>query len=241
MGRKHRGLHPADQILLQPDHLKKLHNSLNDVILFLNKGYPLQASVTFSGNRFQLTARERKAVTRAAVDSSTAAKRQAKSISPALLKNKTVLIDGFNIIITLETALSNGVLLYCQDSCLRDLAGIHGSYKKVRETAPALNMAADYLRRQQVKAVKWLFDQPVSNSGRLAEMTRNLPAGAGMIWEAETVNNPDKILQQSKDIIITSDSAILDKAGQWFNLAYYLAGQTDQTNLIDLHRSAPNI
>lgn len=43
------------------------------------------------------------------------------------LQGRTVYIDGFNTIITLEIALCQSLLLQCMDGTIRDLAGLRGT------------------------------------------------------------------------------------------------------------------
>ena len=50
-----------------------------------------------------------------------------------------------NVLITLESALGGGVLLRCRDGCLRDMASLHGTYRIVDETDPALDALIDGL------------------------------------------------------------------------------------------------
>ena len=47
-------------------------------------------------------------------------------------------IDGFNLILTLESAVGGGVVLGGRDGCYRDMASVHGTYRRVEETRSAL-------------------------------------------------------------------------------------------------------
>jgi hypothetical protein len=67
--------------------------------------------------------------------------------------------------------------------------------------------------------VRWLLDQPVSNSGRLAARLRELGPSLGLPWTAEVVMNPDSVLAETSDVVVTSDSVVLDRAYNWTNLA----------------------
>ena len=44
----------------------------------------------------------------------------------------------------------------------------------------------------------------------------------GYNWNAELLNDPDQKLAESKNVVISSDGWILDRAEKWFNLAGYL-------------------
>ncbi len=134
--------------------------------------------------------------------------------------NESLVIDGFNLIVTIEAALSGGVLLKCRDGAIRDLASVHGSYRKVDETLAAIELIASrsWARIGSVH-VKWLLDSPVSNSGRLATVLREYAEAQKQRWEVELRNDVDAALMQSAYPIVTSDSRILDGNVRWINLA----------------------
>ncbi|HBN10981.1 MAG TPA: DUF434 domain-containing protein, partial [Ruminococcus sp.] len=67
----------------------------------------LKNAVTFVGNRYQLSERQRIALQRAVSSEKAISERQKKLVN----SGDTANIDGLNIIITLETALSGTTLL----------------------------------------------------------------------------------------------------------------------------------
>jgi len=71
----------------------------------------------------------------------------------------------------------------------------------------------------------WLLDQPVSNSGRLAQRIREMAAEHNWPWSVEVVMNPDKVLRSSDQIVVTADSYILDNVKGWINLGEMLVTQ----------------
>jgi hypothetical protein len=128
-------------------------------------------------------------------------------------------LDGYNVLTTVEAALAGGVILAARDGCYRDMASMHGSYRKVAETRPALERIGWVIASLGVSACRWYLDRPVSNSGRLATIIREVAAEGGWAWEVELVADPDSILAESDEIVATADSVILDRCGEWFNLA----------------------
>src|SRR5262249_673525 len=138
--------------------------------------------------------------------------------------------DGFNVVTTLETWLGGGVVLCCRDGAYRDLAGVHGTYRRVDETLPALEILAAGLSALEVRRARWFFDRPVSNSGRIGLMVRRTAAGQACDWPVELVNDPDPILKRSTEIVATADSVILDAGPRWFNLARHLIDSANDGN-----------
>ncbi|ALW85234.1 hypothetical protein AUC43_09080 [Hymenobacter sedentarius] len=215
---RHRGPHPADAQLFAPQWLPVLRRAVEELSWLLTRGYPRGSTIKLVGDRYALTERQRWAVGRAACTDEQCQRRKATQLPPAALRGRPVSIDGFNLIILLETALSGGVVLRGRDGALRDLASIHGTYRAVQETDRAIRLTAAVLLPLAPGPVRWLLDQPVSNSGRLAARLRELGPELGLPWRVEVVMNPDVELSETPDVVVTADSAVLDRTGAWLNL-----------------------
>src|SRR5262245_66138522 len=122
----------------------------------------------------------------------------------------------------MEAALSGGVLSRCRDDCLRDMSSVHGSYRSVTETEEAIGLISETLLAATPASAVWLLDQPVSNSGRLAQRIREMSIERDWPWNVEVVMNPDKVIRASDQIALTSDSNILDGVRGWVNLGELL-------------------
>jgi hypothetical protein len=135
------------------------------------------------------------------------------------LVNARLFIDGFNVLTTVEAALGGAVIIVGRDGCYRDLAGVHGSYRRVEETTPAIGYVGATLASIGTSASVWYLDRPVSNSGRLKRILEECAATNGWDWTVELAMNPDKPLGESIECIATADGPILDRARRWLNLA----------------------
>ncbi len=233
--RKHRGAHPNDRKLFSEEWLPEIREALADLSWLRSRGYSENASLRLVGNRYRLRERQRMLISRCVCTPEEKKLRTQKSIPAAQLENKVVYIDGFNLLITLESALSGGFIFNAMDDCYRDLASIHGTYKLVSETGKAISLVGQVLKQNKVKQVNWLFDKPVSNSGRMKVLLYELATEYGWPWEVALEYNPDSILSERPEIVITSDSMILDNCQQWCNLARIIIDQeVPEANLIDL-------
>jgi hypothetical protein len=202
--------------------LPRLRRALHDLSWLLSHGYSERASLKLVGDRYRLQQRQRLAVARCAAPEALVALRREQSLGPEALAGRRVVIDGFNLLITLESALSGALLLEGADGCYRDLASIHGTYKRVIETNAAIDLAGRGLRELGVDGARWLLDRPVSNSGRLLTTLYEAAAAHGWNWRVDLLYNPDQELIRDGGIVITSDSAVLNQAASWFNFARYL-------------------
>ncbi|RTQ46557.1 DUF434 domain-containing protein [Hymenobacter gummosus] len=232
---RHRGPHPADNELFAPRWLPVLRRAVAELAWLLTRGYPPSATLKLVGDRYALTERQRWAVGRAACTDEQHRHRAATQLPATSLAGRPMSIDGFNLLITLETALSGGVVLRGRDGALRDLSSIHGTYRAVQETDRAIRLVAAALQPLGPGPVRWLLDQPVSNSGRLAARLRDVGAELGLEWTAEVVMNPDHVLAATTDVVVTSDSVVLDRAGGgWLNLAALALAAEPPAWLLDL-------
>ena len=120
---------------------------------------------------------------------------------------------------TVEAALAGGVVLCGRDGTYRDMASMHGSYRKVAETLPALELIGKLTAALGMHECLWYLDSPVSNSGRLKRIMEEVAGRRGWNWHVELVHDPDAVLSQTDQIVATADSVILDRCHAWFNLA----------------------
>src|SRR5215475_11563864 len=232
---RHRGAHPADLKLFGPKNQEILRQAVHDLSWLLSRGYAATATLKLVGDHFALKERQRLAVARAACSDQQREFRKQNRLPLESVKGQDLLMDGFNIIVTIEAALSGGVLIRCRDGCVRDMSSVHGSYRSVAETEDAIRLISETLCGAEPASAVWLLDQPVSNSGRLAQRIREMAAEQNWPWSVEVVMNPDKVLRSSDQIVVTSDSNILDGVKRWINLGAVLVAQRlPETWIFDL-------
>jgi len=217
--RSHRGPHPEDAALFAPAVLPLLVEATADLSWLLTRGYSRVGALKLVGDRYQLSARQRTAVARSSCSDQDLARRRAHQVGQEQLRGRPLWIDGYNVLTTVEAALAGGVIIEGRDGCYRDLASMHGSFRKVDETAPAAQLVGRQLETLQVPRCVWYLDRPVSNNGRLKTIIAALAERKGWDWRIELVNSPDAALIEGVDISATADSIILDRCARWFNLA----------------------
>ena len=233
--RKHRGDAPQDRKIFSESQIEKLSSAVRDFSLLLTKGYSQKSSLKLVGDHFSLTQRQRLAVLRSSCSDQQLKIRKQKQIQLTDIRSNQLIIDGYNLLITIESAISQAVVLCCRDQCCKDLASVHGTYREVTETIPALELTGRFLEDYKIKNVYWLLDKPVSNSGKLKKIILNIAEKNKWNWKVELLNNPDSLLIESDNIIATSDSAVLDKCKRWINLAAVIIQEKlPQTWLIEL-------
>lgn len=217
--RTHRGPHPDDRRLFSAAALTALRETADDYRWLLNRGYAKTSALKLVGDRYELTKRQRLAIARSVCSDAALQQRGERQLDERQIAGQTLLIDGFNLLVTVETALGNGAVLHCRDGCWRDMASMHGTYRKVAETEAALRLIGQTCQSLGIVQCRWYLDRPVSNSGRLKTLMLQLSSQQGWPWEVELAPDPDRKLIAAVESIATADSGVLDRCKNWFNLA----------------------
>ncbi len=213
----------------------RLRAAVADFSMLLTKGYAEKSALALVGDRFSLTQRQRLAVMRCACSDQQLQRRLEHRVSIEALADLPVGIDGYNLLITIEAAMSGGLIFRGRDSCFRDLASIHGTYRKVEETVPAVQLIGAFLTKIRVAHALWLLDSPVSNSGRLKALIAQLAGENHWPWEVRLTISPDAELSKTEVIVVSTDSVVLDACQKWTNLAAEIITRgLPQTTVIDL-------
>lgn len=209
------GADPRDAVDFAPQHWAALRAAVADLSWHLGRGYADAAALKLVGDRFQLTRRQRMAVRRAACSPQERARRRARRTE--VLAGQRVKVDGFNQIVTTERALAGGTAFIGQDSAVRDVASVHGTWRRTEGTTVALRDLCRAL--QGVELAHWILDRPISNSGRLAELVRTTCDKHGVPCLVELHTRADQALLDVPGILASADAALLDRSPSWTPLA----------------------
>lgn len=216
-----RGFDEDDKRWFSKKELIRLKKAHEEIKWLLDRDYKLDSLITFIGDRYQFSLRQRNALKRSTCSTTEENLRKSKELNINELNNKTINIDGFNLIITLEVALSNGTLIMGNDNNIRDLAGLRGTYKLIDKTDLALDLLYKIFKKMKVKQVNFFLDSPISNSANLKLKILEYSTKYKVSTDVLLVNNPDIILEKL-EFVITSDFAILNKCISYFNLSKFI-------------------
>lgn len=234
-----RGYVPTDERDFSEKAYPALLTALSDIQELLNRGYPLKSAAVFVGNRYQLSERQRLALSRAAASRKDIIMRKDKLVSGNVKGRLN--IDGLNIIITLESAVSGTTLYRCQDGTVRDLAAMRGAYRIIDATYIAAGLVLDEIAAVKAEGADFFLDAPVSNTGRLKTILLDEAQKRGIDISCELVKNADVVLY-GRENVVTSDAIILNECISWVNMAANIIGKSlDGTKIIDLQQSGENV
>ena len=202
--------------------LKDIQEPAEDFRYLLNRRYPRKVALELVGNRYGLTFDERHLLHRGVFSRMDSQARRKKKVSVREIRNKDLAIDGHNVLITIEAALSNRPLVLADDGFVRDISGLSGSFKKTERTEQAVQLIISVLKKWKPRKTLFLFDAPISMSGKLAEEIRDRLKRGNLLGDAMAVKVPEKILIGFPGVIATSDTAIINQSKKVLDLAGYI-------------------
>lgn len=216
-----RGFDVEDHNWFSEDAVARLRVAQEEVEWLINRGYKADVALDFVAGHYQFTARQRIALLRGTASEVQIQNRKNKLLPISSAWEDVLYIDGFNLIINMEVALSGSVTILGRDGVIRDLAGLRGTYRIIDKTDRALELIGITLQELHVPHVKFFLDSPVSNSGRLKGKILEWSERWKTQVEVELVPNADPILSRLHRVV-TGDSVILDECLSWFNLLRFI-------------------
>lgn len=194
----------------------KLQNATSDLKFLLNRDYQKRMALDFVGNHYLLNKDERNLLQRTVFSQEKSQDRKSKLVPLCKIKGKTLLIDGYNILITIETIfLSEESVVTCDDGVLRDINAVFGKYRFKDNTENVINSIIALIKIYQPQMVRFFYDSQVSYSGELSKLTEQILNTQELSGSAETSPNVDyqliKLSHDTDGVVATSDGVIIDK------------------------------
>ncbi len=201
-----------------------LGNAASDVRYLLGRGYPQTGAVGFVCNHYRLDDESRRLLSRTVLANAICEKRRAKFFSYDKIKGGKIMIDGYNIIIGMESILEKKAYL-CDDGVIRDIRGVFRNFKAAKNTEVAIEWIFRFLKETKPAEICFLLDSQISKSGALAKELREKMGHYGLKGDASTSKHVDYDLKNSKDVVATSDGVRIDAAEKVVNfLSCMLSG-----------------
>jgi len=190
-----------------------------DFLYLMDRGYPRTASLQLVGNRHNLNAVQREVLHRGVFAREEAKKRRKRLIRVEQLISRRLLVDGHNVIITIESGLTGLLLIAANDGVIRDVAGVSHRYKISCKTHKAIEGFLRILQNHPPDEIFFYLDAPIRQSGELAALLRSSLKSHNLAGGAQAIKVPEEHLIGTDDVVASSDSAVLDRVKHGFDLA----------------------
>ena len=200
---------------------ERLKNAVQDYKYLLNRGYSRSSSLDLVSARYMLSREERMLLYRCLHPDVEADAVRSKIVSPAQVRSETLVIDGYNVILTVRAWMLGEEVYLCDDGVVRDLSGVHGKVRYDEVFQRALEEVVVSAALLEPSHVTVFYDRQVSRSGELAASTRRLLKEKGLGGTAATSDRNDTSIIRAAGIVSSSDIVILTQAAKIFDLAGY--------------------
>lgn len=191
-------------------------NAASDIRYLLEKGYPQKAVVVFVCNHYRLDEESRRLLSRTILAKEVSEKRRTKILPCEEIEGNNIIIDGYNIIIGMESILLKKAYL-CDDGVIRDVRGVFRNFKVTKNTEHAIESIFRFLKEKNPAEICFLLDSQISKSGVFARNLREKMCHYGLKGDAKTSKHVDYDLKNSRDIVASSDGVIIDTAEKVVN------------------------
>lgn len=199
--------------ILRPDIIVK---AIEDYKYLINRGYKWKSALNLITGRYMLNKSERALIFRAIHPSDLALNIRHKILKPEEINDLDLGIDGYNVLITLETLVKRGLIVKCDDGLLRDLQSLFLRYKVSEYTYRALGLIEEFVSTFNPSKTLIYLDRKKSKSGELARTIRFLARN----FSVYTVEKADVKASESQ-VTATSDIVPLTKAKKIVDIPGY--------------------
>ncbi|MCD6369198.1 MAG: DUF434 domain-containing protein [Thermoproteales archaeon] len=203
----------------------RILDAIIDYKFLLNRGYNRARALRIVEERYKLNPIERMFLFRSVYSEREIVERLSKRVSLRELKGKILLVDGFNVLITIQSALDEDPLIICDDLFVRDLSSAFRRIKIDDKMYNALTVFLEEVKKiiPYIKEIMIFYDAPVSRSGVFAQYSRRKLNEMGFKGTAVAVKRTDRAVLDMEGIISSSDSFIISKATKIVDLGGVVA------------------
>ena len=200
---------------------KKLTEPAHDIRYLLARGYSISAAIRFVSDHYRLTESERHILVRVVRPPEVATARREKRLACADINGRDVLIDGYNVLITVESMLKDEKLWLGDDGFIRDTRGVFRNYNNTDATYKAVDEMLSFLSECKVTSVNILLDTQMSKSGQLARHIQNMLPKYSLDGSACTSRHVDFDLKNAGAgvVVATADGVVIDAVGEVIDIA----------------------
>lgn len=202
-----------------------------DYQLLLDKGYPVKAVLKIVGDRFGMDRDARIILFRGVLPTEQSRDTQSRLIEYRNLPAASVLlIDGYNVLLTLLNYRNGKPVFRATDRMLRDAGGVYGKIKNHDLLFELMALTAEELSKLSCRRIIIYLDAPISHSREHAVRLSDLLNSHTLPADVILSRNSDYPLSHAQEgILCSADSQVIRESTlQVFDLAASILERTWQ-------------
>ncbi len=207
---------------------RELLEALIDYKYLLNRGYKSRGALNLVTSRYLLTKEERMLLYRCVHSDNDVTLIREKIVKE--VQGRHLIIDGYNVLLTVAAAIEGLTLYLCDDGLVRDLRSTKIRNFSTPSIMNAIKLVKDATDELKPRNVTLFLDKSISMS---AEHSKAIRMQAPQ-WNVILASKADTEVIASKGIIASSDYVILMKTNEVFDLAGLIVLRKYPNQVVDL-------
>jgi len=195
---------------------REVLRAAEDYRYFLDRGYNPSSVLDLITSRYLLSKEERVLLYRCVHSGKDAIKIISKMVESNEIKGKELVVDGYNVILTVASGVEGRTLYLCDDTFVRDLRSVKVRNFSSSSLLTAIKLISEKVEELKPSRITLFLDRNVSWSARHAEaIKQEIPKNADVILASKA----DTSVIKEGGIASSSDYLILEKSSHVYDLA----------------------
>ncbi|MEM3395503.1 MAG: DUF434 domain-containing protein [Nitrososphaerota archaeon] len=215
-----------------------LREAVLDALWMLERGYRRETVRDIIGDKYNMDKRLRSLIYRCVHPLDWISNVKEKTVEPSKLRGKCLAVDFLNVLGTVLSAMSGGILVKSLDGFIRDLSELHTSILKQPDAYEATSSILKKTASLAPSVALFLLEANVSYSGEFSEFIREELERLSVNGTALTCRSVDSELIKTGYIVATSDAPVMARVDRIVDLAKVSIQNIKTANyyLIDLQK-----
>jgi hypothetical protein len=219
------------------ESIGEICDAVIDYKYLLNRGYSVKSSIQIVTARYQLNKLQYAVLYRCIHPDSEAYSIRGKIVSVKDVEEAYLLIDGYNVLITVDSGIVGEPVFIGDDMLLRDIRKSYRKFKYDNEVhSKLIDLILKYVVKLKPKHISIILDEQISYSGELASAFRDKIKNYNILGDAYTTRKTDTALSGAiGDIVVaSSDIVVVRRASKIFDLARYIIEREKPESIVDI-------
>jgi len=184
---------------------------------------------------------------RGVFDRNVSRERRKKLVKSFDVKINNIIIDGLNVLISINSYLLGKLVFRSMDGYLRDISGVYGNFTYQEKTKKAfellINVLTSIIKIEERNVAVYIYlDYRASRAGDFAGYMRSIFLERGIEVEVTVNRNCDHLVVEKSqnlvgtNVVATSDTVIIDNVSYVIDIPSLVIERLLRKNIIDLKK-----